>query len=144
MERRLYLPYGAEQLFDLVADVERYPDFVPGWRKARVTRRERDYLIVEQSVRIGPADWQFITEAHFDRPRTIRISALNAPFGELSIDWTFNTLEDAGCSVTFHAQHEAGPRILRKFAGEMMERRLLKMIEAFEARAQALYCRASA
>lgn len=139
LERRLYLPYGSAQLFDLVADVERYPEFVPGWREVRVIRGGPGCLVVEQRVSIGPVQWHFVTEARLDRPRAIWIHAVHAPFGELDIRWTFERLEKAGCAVGFLARYELGSGILGRAAAVAFERRLLGVVRAFERRARALY-----
>lgn len=139
LERRLYLPYSAEQLFDLVADIERYPDFVPGWREARVTQRRPDHLTVEQRVAVGPGEWRFVSEAHLNRPRTIHIGSAEAPFGDLSIEWTFDALDDASSAAQFRARYDLNAGILRLIAAGMLERRLLGVVHAFEARARVLY-----
>jgi ribosome-associated toxin RatA of RatAB toxin-antitoxin module len=139
LERRLLLPYGAASLFDLVADVERYPEFVPGWREVRVSLRESDRLLVEQSVSFGPGEWRFVSEARLDRPRAIEIQTLGAPFGELAIRWTFEALDQSGCAVVFSARYRLGIGFVQRLVDAPFNRRLVGLVDAFERRAHALY-----
>lgn len=139
LERHLLLPYGAASLFDLVADVERYPEFVPGWREVRVSLREPDRLLVEQLVTFGPGEWRFLSEARLDRPHAMEIRTIDAPFGELAIEWTFEALDQSGCSVVFCARYRFGIDIVQRFVGGPFNRRLVGLVSAFERRAHALY-----
>lgn len=139
LERRLYLPYSAGQLFDLVADIERYPEFVPGWREARAVRLSPERLEVEQRVAIGPTELWFTSEAYLVPPRMIRIRTADAPFGELSIEWTFDALGDAACAAVFRASYRLNARVLGLVAATALDRRLLRVVDAFEARARRLY-----
>ncbi len=138
LERRLYLPYGVEEMFDLVADIERYPAFVPGWREARVSSRGDDFLLVDQVVSLGSTGWRFRSEARLDRPCAIDIRTVEAPFGELAIHWSFDTLGDEGCAVVFRARYDPG-RVIGAIAGPSFERRMLSVVDAFEGRARELY-----
>lgn len=136
LERRLYLPYSAGQIFDLVADVEQYPAFVPGWRAVQVVKRDGGSMVVDQHVELGPASSRFRTETCLDRPNRIRVSSIDAPFGHLSIAWSFEPLGDDGCAVVFRADYNLGHAMLQRVAAGFMERRLLQVVSAFESRAR--------
>lgn len=134
----MYLPYRAAEVFDLVADVERYPEFVPGWREARVRCLEAGHLTAEQVVTLGPLEWRFTSDAKLDRPRTMAIHSVDAPFGQLDIRWTFEGLGDAGCAIVFRADYDLGTGTLRRLVAASLERRLLAVVNAFEKRAHML------
>ena len=140
VERRLSLPYSPASLFDLVADVERYPEFVPGWREVRVSLREPDRLLVEQrvSLGLGPGEWHFLSEARLERPHAIGIRTIDAPFGELDIQWTFEALDESGCAVVFRARWNLGIGIVERLARAPFERRVAGLAHAFERRAHEL------
>lgn len=133
------MPYPATQIFDLVADIERYPEFVPGWRDSRIAGHEHHHMVVEQVVTIGPTEWRFVTEARLDRPHNIDIHSRNAPFGKLGIHWIFKTLGENGCTATFRAQYELESWFLQKLASGLIENHLLRIVDAFETRAHARY-----
>jgi hypothetical protein len=69
------LPFSREQVFDVAADIERYPDFLPGWRSARITRRESNRCYVEQVLALGFLRVQIATEATLARHSRIDISS---------------------------------------------------------------------
>jgi coenzyme Q-binding protein COQ10 len=96
--RRLRLPYTAEQLFELVLDVERYPEFVPGWHAVQIRERDDDSLSVEQTIGFGPLTWRFTSRATFEHPTRITIESTELPFRRLVLDWGFQPAPD-GCVV---------------------------------------------
>lgn len=126
-------PCGA--VFDLVADVERYPEFVPHWRAARVVARHPDgsYETL-QAVSFGPISQKFHTLTTVDRPRRLTIKALKGPFRAFHIDWRFSE-SGPGCRVglRFEVDMKAGPmqRLVDRAIGQMSH----QMIDAFRRRA---------
>ena len=73
--RQSQLPYSAELLFELVLDVERYPEFVPGWHAVQILERNGNTLSVAQTFAIGPLTWRFTSHATFERPTRITIES---------------------------------------------------------------------
>ena len=140
---RLELPYTPEQVFDLVADVERYPEFVPMWRAVRVRQREADREVVEQVLGRRGFTWRFTTEARFRRPERIRIASRDAPFRYLVLLWGFRPAGDGGCRVSYRARYELRRLPLRRVLEAMFSDSLGRVVGAFEARAHALYGGAS-
>ncbi len=98
-ESRL-LPYACEQLFELVLDVERYPEFVPGYLEAWVVERSARHLEVEQEVGMGPATIRFRSRAEVEGQRRIHVHATDGPFRRLELTWVFAADAD-GCRVEF-------------------------------------------
>ncbi|GAB4298443.1 MAG: type II toxin-antitoxin system RatA family toxin [Thiohalomonadaceae bacterium] len=131
------LPYRREQLFDLVLDIERYPEFVPGYSRARILRREVDALEVEQHAGFGPATFRFRSRAEFVIPERIAIRALDGPFRRLDVNWHFLP-QDGGCLVTAETHYELAPLLAPLLQGGLA---LLapRLLDAFARRAAELY-----
>lgn len=134
----LVQPYTREEIFDLVVDVESYPEFVPGYRQVRARDAGNGELRVEQTLGFGPAPVRFTSIAKVHRPDSIDIDAVNGPFRRLSVRWRFDETEK-GCRIDFTAAYEmdAGP-----FAGlfrRWFESTSHAIFESFLDRARRLY-----
>lgn len=103
-ETRL-LPHSCTQLFQLVLDIERYPEFVPGYLWAQVIQRSDTGMEVEQTVGIGAATVSFRSHAEFTEGRTTVIRAEEEPFRRLVVEWRFAPQED-GCRVEFGVDYQ--------------------------------------
>jgi len=137
-ERRL-LPYTPEQLFDLVADVERYPEFLPWCLGARV--RERSATIITADLLIGfrMVRERFTSRVVLDRPRRIDVSYSEGPFRHLNNHWEFIAQPEGGCLIDFYVDFEFRSRVLQKLIGLLFNEAVKRMVGAFEARARQLY-----
>jgi len=93
---RQSLPHPRPDIFDLVADIERYPEFVPGWQEARILRKADDRRHVEQAVGIRGLVWRFRTEAELERPRRIEIHGAGGPVRRLHQVWRFEERQTGG------------------------------------------------
>jgi coenzyme Q-binding protein COQ10 len=93
VERTVRSPYPAEALFDIAADIVRYPEFVPGFVSARIldrrAGRDGETLWVEQKVGLAGLALRFVSVARLRRPRSIEIESEKAPFGRIGIEWRF-------------------------------------------------------
>jgi coenzyme Q-binding protein COQ10 len=137
-EKRL-LPYRQDQLFDLVADIERYPEFLPWCRAARIRKRE-DQVIYADLV-IG---WKMIRERFTSRvvlspPGRIDVSYHEGPFKYLNNHWIFEPRPDGGCLIDFYVDFEFRSRMLQKLMGVVFNEAVRRMVHAFEERAGKLY-----
>lgn len=130
------LPYSCEQLFALVLDIERYPDFVPGYRHARITRRGQDALEVMQTVGLGPATVSFRSHAEFTAPARIHVRATDGPFRRLEVEWHF-AAEEPGCRVTALTSYQAG--LWLPWLDGWMALMAPRLLGAFAKRAELLY-----
>lgn len=135
-ESRL-LPYTCEQLFDLALDIERYPEFVPGYVRAGVTAGAADTMDVDQSIGLGPACVRFRSRAEFSRPDRIAIRAVDGPFKRLEVEWCF-AAEQGRCRVTFAVRYQLAGVFAAPLAAwlDLIAPRLL---EAFARRAAQIY-----
>ncbi len=133
-----YLPYTQAQLFELVADIERYPEFLPWCRGARVTGREGDVLRADLMVGFGMVRERFSSRVTLSRPHRIDVAYLRGPFRRLDNHWVFTPQAD-GCRIGFHIDFEFRSRLLRRLMGPLFLEAVRRMVAAFEGRARALY-----
>lgn len=138
------LPYTASQMYDLVADVNRYPEFIPWTAAARVRSRRPsgDAVILDADLIIS---FKVFRERFGSRvtlwPKDKRIDTeyLDGPFHHMISRWRFTDTEDGGCEVTFFVDFEFKNRLLRGAAGMFFNEAMQRIVRAFESRAAALY-----
>jgi coenzyme Q-binding protein COQ10 len=138
VEKRM-LPYTPDQMFDLVADVESYGDFVPGWQNTRILESDGDVVYVEQEVGLGIFHTSFVSQGIFTRPESIEITSSDGPFVYLAVNWKFEAAEESGCMIRFHAAFELRSRFLEKFVGPIFSDIMRRCVSAFEQRAHERY-----
>ncbi|NMM45997.1 type II toxin-antitoxin system RatA family toxin [Rhodospirillaceae bacterium KN72] len=136
-----FLPYRAEDMYKLVADVGRYPEFLPWCRAARI-RTQTDTLLVADLV-IG---FKGITERFTSRvtldPGNLEVLTAyeDGPFKYLDNSWRFIPNPDSGgCRVEFHVDFEFKSRMLQAMIGLVFTEAVKRMVAAFEERARVLY-----
>jgi coenzyme Q-binding protein COQ10 len=145
-ERRVR--HHAVQMFDLVADVERYPEFVPLCTALRVrTRRPepdgRETLVAGMSVGYRLIRENFTSRVSLDKPNLkLRVEYIDGPFSQLENIWTFKDDADGqGSRVNFFIDYEFKSRTLGILMGSMFDAAFRKFAGAFEDRADAIYGR---
>jgi coenzyme Q-binding protein COQ10 len=129
-------------MFQVVAEVERYPEFLPWVVALRVLSRDanegREILTAEMAVGYGALRERYTSRVTIDRAgRSIDVVEIKGPFKQLENHWRF-TPKDEGCDVTFHIAFEFANRLLSVAADKAFGKVMLKMADAFEARAKAL------
>jgi coenzyme Q-binding protein COQ10 len=132
------LPYTPEQMFDLVADVGRYPEFIPWVTAVRLRSDSATEMVADLIVGFKGLRETFTSKVEKVRPTTIHVDYLDGPLKYLRNDWTFRP-DGIGCHVDFSVDFEFKSRMFELLAGQMFGAALRKMIGAFEARATALY-----
>ena len=137
-ERR-HLPFSPPQLFDLVADVEKYPDFVPSVAATRIRRREGNTVWLDMVVRANVFRRGFVSTAVLERPRRIDISSEDALFERYEQRWTFAPAADGGTTVEFHVDFAFRSRLLQLIMGTLFADAAGAMVSAFEQRARQIY-----
>jgi coenzyme Q-binding protein COQ10 len=133
-----FLPYTPEQLFDLVADVGRYQEFLPWVAATRVRSDSETEMVADLVVGFSALKETFTSRVHKERPREIDIDYIDGPLKYLHNRWIFTPAE-GGTAVDFCVDFAFKNRIFEALAGKMFDTALRKMIGAFEARAAALY-----
>ena len=145
-ERRVR--HRSEQMFDLVADVERYPEFVPlctglKVRNHRPDGQGRETLIADMSVGYKMIRERFTSRVVLDQPRLrVVVDYIDGPFSHMENIWTFRDEPDGERSiVAFFIDYEFRSRTLGALMGSMFDAAFRKFAQAFEARADAVYGR---
>ena len=133
------LPYTPEQMFDLVADVGRYGEFLPWVTAVRVRSNSATEMVADLIVGFKGLRETFTSRVNKERPGRIHVDYLEGPLSHLTNDWTFRPDGQGGCLVDFAVDFAFRNRMFEMLAGQVFDRALRKMIGAFEARAEALY-----
>src|SRR4051794_11779079 len=137
-ETRL-LPYTADQMFDLVADVARYPEFLPWCLGARVKEQREDMLLADLMIGFKMVREKFTSKVWLRRAeRRIDVEYISGPFRQLQNHWTFYE-DPAGCRVEFYLEFEFSSIMLQKLIGMLFHEAVRRMVAAFETRARQLY-----
>jgi len=133
------MPYTPGQIFDLVADVERYPDFLPWCIGSRITRQEDNALEADLLVGFKMVREKFGSRVELNAAeRLIDVRYTHGPFRYLVNHWKFLD-DEKGCLVDFHVDFEFRSRILAKLMGALFTDAVHKMVLSFERRAEELY-----
>lgn len=136
------LPQSPEQLFDLVADVERYPEFLPWCIGSRIRSRRDNVLIADLVIGFKGIRESFTSEVTLNRPEMrIDVKYREGPFRYLNNHWIFNAQPDGGCEIDFFVDFEFRSRLLQKVMGMLFNEAVRRMVAAFEARANQIYGR---
>jgi coenzyme Q-binding protein COQ10 len=139
--------HSATDMFDLVADVERYPEFVPLCESLHVRRRVAsgegvDILVADMTVAYKMFRESFASRVTLDRPRlSIVVEYLDGPFSRLENRWTFRPESESASEVEFYIAYEFRSRTLGLLMGAMFDAAFRRFAEAFEQRADEVYGR---
>jgi coenzyme Q-binding protein COQ10 len=130
------VPYPAELMYAVVSDVERYPEFLPWVVALRVLARKPDGMSAEMAVGYGGLRERYTSDIKLTPAiHRIDVTQTSGPFKVLENHWQF-TPNGEGCDVTFSILFEFKSRLLHSVAGAKFEKVMLKMADAFEARAK--------
>ncbi|MBK5931094.1 SRPBCC family protein [Halochromatium salexigens] len=132
------LYHARPDVFDLVADIERYPDFVPGWKEARILWEKENRRSVEQAVGIYSFVWRFRTEAVLERPHQIRIEGGGGPLRRLHQVWRFEEREPNETLVELWTEYALRGGPAAAAAGPFFRRRTEEVVSSFRRRADAV------
>jgi len=139
-EKRV-LPYRPDQLFDLVADVEKYPEFLPWCIGARIRRRRSNIIVADLVIGFKMIRERFTSEVRLNREELhIDVRYLDGPFRYLNNHWAFYDHED-GTLVDFYVDFEFRTRFLQRVMEPLFNEAVKRMVKAFETRAGTLYAR---
>ena len=140
-----HVAHSAESMFALVADVERYPEFVPMCESLRVRRSSEagegvTNLLAEMSIGYKLIQETFTCRVSLDEPNlTIHTEYIDGPFKFLENRWSFKDTTSGGCEVEFYINYEFKSRTFALLAGAVFDTVFRKMAEAFEKRADKIY-----
>jgi coenzyme Q-binding protein COQ10 len=141
--------HAASEMFDLVADVERYPEFVPLCRDLKIRRRIQEpegveIVIADMTVAYKLVREKFASRVTLDRPNLqILVEYIEGPFSHLENRWTFHAVGERVCEVEFFISYEFRSRTLGLLMGSMFDLAFRRFAHAFEQRADRIYSRVS-
>jgi coenzyme Q-binding protein COQ10 len=138
--------HSADEMFDLVADVERYHEFVPLCLRHAIRSRQRsagtEILMTDMTVACGIYRESFTSRVTLDRANgCILVESADRPLRQLKTRWTFQSRSDASCDVGFYLQYELASRTLALLMGPVFDVAFGRFVQAFERRADIVYGR---
>jgi coenzyme Q-binding protein COQ10 len=132
------LPFTPEQLFDLVADVARYPEFLPWVIGSRVRTSSQTEMVADIVVGFKIFRESFTSKVTLQRPAQIHVDYINGPLKYLRNEWQFSSV-DGGCRVDFLVDFEFKNRLFETMVGGLFTEAVRRMVAAFEKRAVQVY-----
>ena len=133
------LPWSAEQMFDLVADVKRYGEFLPWVIATRVRSDGETEMIADMVVGFNALREKFTSKVKKLRPEMIDVDYVDGPMKELDNKWFFRPNPDGGCTIDFTVDFTFRNSVFEALAGRYLDSAFRKMVSAFEQRAAVLY-----
>lgn len=131
--------FSPQQVFDVVADIERYPEFLPGWRSVKLLDRENGNVTVEQEIGFPLLNWRFESRAILEPPYHISIKSTEGPFPNLEIRWGFAPVDkgQTKVSVIIHSNSAPGPQ--HRFLHAMLSSTSRSLLDYFRDRVSEVY-----
>jgi coenzyme Q-binding protein COQ10 len=132
------LAYTPEQLFALVADIERYPEFLPWCLAARIKERRSDLIVADLVIGFRMFRERFTSRVALSAPSRIDVAYAEGPFRRLNNHWVFEKVP-GGCRIDFYVDFEFKSRLMQKLIEVLFSEAVRRMVGAFENRARDLY-----
>lgn len=141
------LPYTPQQLFTIVQDIEKYPEFLPWVAAARILERHEDGAVAELVIKFAAFRGSYVSNVSFVQPGKSRdakewaiyVDLVKGPFTHLENRWVFHLAADGNCNLEFYLDFSFNSAMLEKMMGGMFDKAVHKMVQAFENRAETLY-----
>lgn len=137
MTRSALVARVPERLYQLVQDVERYPEFVPGCTGAQVLERSEHDMVARLAVRRGPLRTEFTTRNELDPGRAVHMRLVEGPFRALEGHWQFTPVASNGCRIDFSLRFQFANTLKSMLLDPLFEEIAAQLVRAFVARAQA-------
>ncbi len=139
VERSALVPYSAQQMYQLVNDVESYPEFLPWCSGGSVLEDSESVRVARVDISKGPIKQHFTTRNELTDGEEIKLSLVEGPFSQLQGQWSFAAIGDSGCRVTFNTQFSFSSRIIEKTVGPVFNEICTRLVDAFVDRAKQVY-----
>lgn len=139
VERSAIVTWTPEQMFDLVADVESYPEFLPWCEAASIESQKGNEMLATITIGLHNLNSAFTTRNDLDPGSSMLISLVDGPFRALEGRWAFEPLGDSGCKISLDICFEFAGALREKLFGRVFEVVCSELIDAFVSRARALY-----
>ena len=139
VSRSAHVPFTAPDMFSLVADVERYPRFLPWCRSATVHARTPTEVTASLEIARGPIRKSFTTRNRMAAPERIDLELVDGPFSSLDGRWSFEETAAQGCRIGLDMRFEISNRMLARVLAPLFEEIAGTMVDAFCRRARQVY-----
>ncbi|MEX2628593.1 MAG: type II toxin-antitoxin system RatA family toxin [Tistlia sp.] len=137
------LPYPPRQLYELVADVGRYPEFLPWCVAARVREQDAEHVVADLMIGFRMVRERFTSKVTLrdepDQPLRVDVAYVEGPFRYLNNHWIFYETEEGGTLIDFFVDFEFRSRLLQTMIQPLFNEAVRRMVGAFETRAHQLY-----
>jgi coenzyme Q-binding protein COQ10 len=138
------LPFKPDEIFELVGDVAKYPEFLPWCTGARIRDKQvtstGETMIADLMIGFKMVREKFTSRVTLDRPDLrIDVEYISGPFKHLKNHWNFSATQSGQCQIDFHLEFEFSSVLLQKLIGVLFHEAVRRMVAAFEARAHQLY-----
>ncbi|RMF96795.1 MAG: type II toxin-antitoxin system RatA family toxin [Gammaproteobacteria bacterium] len=137
--RSAIVPATPAQMFELVADVERYPEFLPFCTAAELLARDPQSLTGRITVSQGPLQASFTTRNELEPPRRMTLALVDGPFSELQGEWEFEPLGENGCRAQLQLRFGFANRAQDLLLGKVFEQTCNRLVDAFVRRAAEIH-----
>ena len=135
IEKSALVSYSAEQMFNLVNDIDSYPEFVPGCADSRVVEQNGDYKVASLQISKAGIQKTFTTRNRLVKPERIDMELVDGPFKKLTGGWVFKPLSDDACKVELKLDFEFSSRLLGMAFGKIFSEVTSRMVDVFVKRA---------
>ena len=139
VNRHAIVAYPVEAMFDLVADVNAYPEFLPGCVAADILEERDDEVVARLSLAQGPLQFGFTTRNVLRRPDSMSLALVDGPFRNLQGQWAFQSLGEGGSRLRLSLEFEFTSRVKDFAMGLVFEQTCNQLVDAFVKRANELY-----
>jgi len=133
------LPYSAEQMYDLVADVARYGEFLPWVVATRVRSDSETEMLADMLIGFSALREKFTSRVTKLRPSMIKVHYIDGPLSDLDNVWEFRAIDETTCEIDFAVDFTFRSALFEKLAGQYFDKAFRKLVAAFETRAAQLY-----
>lgn len=139
INRSVLLPYSAAQMFDLVAQVDQYPEFMPWCGGATIHEQSEQGMIASVMIKFAGLSKSFTTQNKHDYPRRIDMQLVDGPFSYLQGTWEFIPLAEDSCKVQFSLEYAFNNTLIEKLIGPVFNNIANTFIDSFTKRAARVY-----
>jgi len=139
INRSALLPYSPQEMFDLVSDVDAYPQFLPWCSEAQILDAEGDEVTARIDFAVSGVSKSFTTRNHHTPGRRIEMRLLEGPFSDLRGHWQFDPLGNAGCKISLSLKYDFSSRMVRMVVGPVFGQIANTLVDAFQQRAAEVY-----
>jgi len=134
-----HLAWSQSQMFDLVADIARYDEFLPWVQSMRIRETVDNVVTADMVVGFKMVRERFTSQVTLDRPHRIHVDYVSGPLKYLKNDWVFKPAAGGGCDIDFSVDFEFKNKMFERLAGMFFHEAFKRMVGAFETRAAAVY-----